>query len=351
MKGVVLAGGAGSRLRPITFAMSKQLVPIANQPILFYGLHDLAHAGITEVAIIVSPETGPEVREAVGDGSRFGINPHFILQESPDGLAHALKLALPFVDGEDCLMYLGDNLVKQGVADVVLDFDEHRPNAQILLAEVPNPSSFGVAELDEDGHVVRLVEKPADPPSNLALVGVYLFDSSVLEAVESIAPSERGELEITDAIQYLIDSGRRVRASMIGGWWKDTGKKSDLLHASHLVLEDLRTSLKGELVDCRIRGDAQVGLGSKLIDCDIVGPVVIGRGVEIERSTIGPNTTVGDGCRISDAVIRESILMEDVEVANWRLRNSLIGRSASVSGSAPPAFVELTIGERSEIVG
>ncbi|MEE9184666.1 MAG: sugar phosphate nucleotidyltransferase, partial [Acidimicrobiia bacterium] len=232
MKGVVLAGGAGSRLRPITFAMSKQLVPIANQPILFYGLHDLAHAGITEVAIIVSPETGPEVREAVGDGSRFGINPHFILQESPDGLAHALKLALPFVDGDDCLMYLGDNLVKQGVADVVEEFDEHRPNAQILLAEVPNPSSFGVAELDEDGHVVRLVEKPADPPSNLALVGVYLFDSSVLEAVESIAPSERGELEITDAIQYLIDSGRRVRASMIGGWWKDTGKKSDLLHAS-----------------------------------------------------------------------------------------------------------------------
>ena len=351
MKGVVLAGGAGSRLRPITYAMSKQLVPIANQPILFYGLHDLAEAGITEVAIIVSPETGPEVREAIGDGSAFGLEPHFIVQDSPDGLAHALKLALPFVDGDDCLMYLGDNLVKQGVADVVRDFDEHRPNAQILLAEVPNPSSFGVAELDEDGHVVRLIEKPAHPPSNLALVGVYLFDSSVQEAVDSIEPSERGELEITEAIQYLIDSGRRVRASMIGGWWKDTGKKSDLLHASELVLEDLRTSLKGELVDCRIRGEAQVGVGSKLIDCDIVGPVVIGKGVEIERSTVGPNTTVGDGCRISDAVIRESILMKDVEVTNWRLRKSLIGRAASIGGSAPPAFVELTVGERSEIVG
>ena len=351
MKGVVLAGGAGSRLRPITYAMSKQLVPIANQPILFYGLHDLAEAGITEVAIIVSPETGPEVREAIGDGSAFGLEPHFIVQDSPDGLAHALKLALPFVDGDDCLMYLGDNLVKQGVADVVRDFDEHRPNAQILLAEVPNPSSFGVAELDEDGHVVRLIEKPAHPPSNLALVGVYLFDSSVQEAVDSIEPSERGELEITEAIQYLIDSGRRVRASMIGGWWKDTGKKSDLLHASELVLEDLRTSLKGELVDCRIRGEAQVGVGSKLIDCDIVGPVVIGKGVEIERSTVGPNTTVGDGCRISDAVIRESILMKDVEVTNWRLRKSLIGRAAPIGGSAPPAFVELTVGERSEIVG
>lgn len=350
MKGVVLAGGAGSRLRPITFSMSKQLVPIANQPILFYGLHDLAEAGITEVAIIVSPETGPEVREAVGDGSVFGITPHFIVQDSPDGLAHALKLALPFIDGDDCLMYLGDNLVKQGVSDVVRDFDELRPNAQILLAEVPNPSSFGVAELDDDGHLVRLIEKPADPPSNLALVGVYLFDASVREAVESIEPSARGELEITDAIQYLIDSGRKVRASMIGGWWKDTGKKSDLLHASELVLENLRTSLKGELVDCRIRGEAQVGVGSKLIDCDIVGPVVIGRGVEIERSTVGPNTTVGDGCRISDAVIRESILMEDVEVAQWRLRNSLIGRAASIGGSAPPAFVELTVGERSEIV-
>ncbi|MCP4228045.1 MAG: glucose-1-phosphate thymidylyltransferase, partial [Actinomycetia bacterium] len=239
VKGVVLAGGAGSRLRPITFAMSKQLVPVANQPILFYGLYDLAEAGISDVAIIISPETGQEIRDAVGDGSQFGIKPEFILQENPDGLAHALKLAMPFADGDSVLMYLGDNLVRQGVADVVRDFEEHQPNAQILLAEVPDPSAFGVAELDDEGHVFRLVEKPEDPATNLALVGVYLFDATVNEALEAIRPSERGELEITDAIQYMIDSGKRVRASMIGGWWKDTGKKEDLLHASELLLESL----------------------------------------------------------------------------------------------------------------
>ena len=351
MKGVVLAGGAGSRLRPITFAMSKQLVPVANQPILFYGLRDLAEAGITEVAIIISPETGQEIREAVGDGSRFGITPEYIVQDSPDGLAHALQLAMPFVGDDSVLMYLGDNLVRQGVADVVRDFEEHSPNAQILLAEVPNPSSFGVAQLDEHGTVYQLLEKPEDPPTNLALVGVYLFDASVRDALAAIEPSPRGELEITDAIQWLIDAGREVRASMIGGWWKDTGKKEDLLHASELVLESLRTSLKGEVIDCRLRGEVQVGVGSKLVDCDIIGPVVIGKGVEIERSTIGPNTTVGDGCRITDAVVRKSILMEEVEVAHWRLRDSLVGRRASIGGSAPPAFVELTVGERSEIIG
>lgn len=351
VKGVVLAGGAGSRLRPITFAMSKQLVPVANQPILFYGLRDLSAAGITEVAIIISPETGQEIRDAVGDGSRFGITPEYILQDRPDGLAHALKLAMPFAGGDSVLMYLGDNLVRQGVADVVRDFEDHQPNAQILLAEVPNPSSFGVAQLDENGQVYQLLEKPENPPTNLALVGVYLFDSTVNEALDAIEPSDRGELEITDAIQYMIDSGRRVRASMIGGWWKDTGKKEDLLHASELVLETLLTSLKGEVIDCRLRGEVQVGLGSKLVDCDVIGPVVIGEGVEIERSTVGPNTTIGDRCRITDAVVRRSILMEEVELTHWRLRDSLIGRRASIGGSAPPAFVELTVGDRSEIIG
>lgn len=351
MKGVVLAGGSGSRLRPITFSMSKQLVPVANRPILFYGLHDIARAGIKEVAVIISPETGGEIKTAVGDGSRFGLDVTFVLQDSPDGLAHALKLALPFVDGDDCLMYLGDNLVKHGVSEVVRDFEEKRPSAQILLAEVPNPQAFGVAELDDGGHVVRLVEKPAQPPSNLALVGVYLFDATVQEAVDAIRPSARGELEITDAIQYLIDSGRPVRASMISGWWKDTGRKADLLHASELVMNDLETSIEGELVDCRIRGDVTVGPGSKLVDCDVVGPVVIGSGVEIERSTVGPNSTIGDRCRVTDAAIRHSILMDEVQIANWRLHDSLIGHAATIGGAAPPAFVELTLGERSEILG
>lgn len=351
MKGVVLAGGSGSRLRPITFSMSKQLVPVANQPILFYGLNDIARAGIKEVAIIISPETGGEIRDAVGDGSQFGLDVTFIVQDSPDGLAHALKLALPFVDGDDCLMYLGDNLVKHGVIEVVRDFESEGPSAQILLAQVPNPQSFGVAELDQDGRVVRLIEKPDVPPSDLALVGVYLFDASVQEAVDSIEPSARGELEITDAIQYLIDSGRPVRASMISGWWKDTGKKADLLHASELVMNDLKTDIQGEMIDCRVRGDVTVGPGSKLVDCDLIGPVVIGAEVELERSTVGPNSTIGDRCRVTDAAIRHSILMDDVEIANWRLQDSLIGHAAAIGGSAPPSFVELTLGERSEILG
>lgn len=352
MRGVVLAGGAGSRLRPITFAMSKQLVPVANTPILFYGLRDLAEAGITEVGIIISPQTGSEIRWAVGNGSQFGLDRvEYITQDEPLGLAHALSMAMPFVDGEDCLMYLGDNLIKRGVADTVSDFNEQRPNAQILLAQVPNPSEFGVAQLDENGVVERLVEKPKVPPSNLALVGCYLFDNSVQEAIDAIKPSARGELEITDAIQWLIDAGREVRASMITGWWKDTGKKEDLLHASELVLSDLTEDIQGELIDTDVRGAVKVGPGSRVVDSEIVGPVVIGEGVEVIRSKLGPNTTIGNGSHIHDAAIEDSLLMERAEVTNWKLRNSLLGRDTRLIGAPAPGFVELTIGERSEIVG
>ena len=352
MRGVVLAGGAGSRLRPITFAMSKQLVPVANKPILFYGLSDLADAGISEVGIIISPQTGTEIRRAVGDGSQFGLERvEFIVQDEPLGLAHALSMSMPFVDGDDCLMYLGDNLIKRGVADTVSDFKRDRPNAQILLAKVPNPSEFGVAKLDDQGVVERLVEKPKVPPSDLALVGCYLFDNSVQEAIDSIKPSARGELEITDAIQWLIDAGREVRASMITGWWKDTGKKEDLLHASELVLSDLAEDIAGEMIGTEIRGSVTVGPGSRVVDSELVGPVVIGENVEIVRSKLGPNTTIGDGSHIHDAAIEDSLLMAGAEVTNWKLRNSLLGRDTRLIGTPAPGFVELTIGERSEVIG
>lgn len=352
MRGVVLAGGAGSRLRPITFSMSKQLVPVANKPILFYGLSDLAEAGIEEVGIIISPETGGEIRRAVGKGDRFGLKRvEFIVQDRPLGLAHALDMAMPFVDGDDCLMYLGDNLIKRGVADTVTDFQEHRPNAQILLAQVPNPSEFGVAELDDEGVVVRLVEKPKVPPSNLALVGCYLFDAGVQKAIDSIKPSGRGELEITDAIQWLIDDGQEVRASMITGWWKDTGKKEDLLHASELVLSDLSEKISGEVIDTEIRGAVTIGVGSRVVDSQIIGPVVIGDNVEIVRSRLGPNTTIGHGSHIHDAAIEDSLLMDGAEVSNWKLRFSLMGANARLTGTPAPGFVELTVGERSEIIG
>lgn len=351
MRGVVLSGGTGTRLRPITFSMAKQLVPVANKPILFYGLEDLAHSGITEVGIIVAPQTGDEIRSAVGDGSRFGLDVTFIVQEEPLGLAHALKTALPFVDGHDMLMYLGDNLVKQGVADVVADFERDRPNCQILLTRVDNPSAFGVAELGTDGHVVRLVEKPSNPPSDLALVGVYLFDDHIAGAVDAIRPSARGELEITDAIQYLVETGKTVRPSIVKGWWKDTGKKEDLLHANELVLSDIETVIEGELVDTAVRGAVRVGRGSLLVDCSITGPAVIGDDVHLSRVEIGPNTAIGAGCRMTDASVENTIVLDDCEVHGWRLRDSLLGRATRLHGSAPTSFMEMTLGERSEVIG
>ncbi|MFQ5555717.1 MAG: glucose-1-phosphate thymidylyltransferase [Acidimicrobiia bacterium] len=351
MKGVVLAGGSGTRLRPITYSMAKQLVPVANKPILFYGLEDLADAGIKDVGMIIAPETGDEIRSTVGDGARFGLAITYIVQDRPLGLAHALKTALPFVAGDDVLMYLGDNLVKQGVAEIVADFERDRPNCQILLTEVDNPSEFGVVELGEGNKVVQLVEKPSRPPSNLALVGAYLFDATIAEAVDAISPSARGELEITDAIQHLVTTGRSVRPSIVRGWWKDTGKKEDLLHANALVLHDLHHEVAGEMVDSTSRGAIRVGAGSTLVDCAVTGPAVIGDGVRLSRVTVGPNTAIGDRCHISDASIEDTIILDGAEIHGWKLRNSLVGRSARLHGSAPEAFVEMTLGERSEVIG
>jgi len=351
VKGVVLAGGTGSRLRPITFSMAKQLIPVANKPIIEYGLEDLAEAGITEVGVIVSPETGGEVEAAVGDGARLGLRLNYILQDRPLGLAHALKTALPFVGGDDCLMYLGDNLVKDGVRDVVADFQEHRPNCQILLCPVDNPSSFGVADLEPDGRIRRLVEKPTVPPSNLALVGVYLFDGSIAEAVDAIRPSARGELEITDAIQHLVETQRTVRASVVSGWWKDTGTKEDLLTAQELVIPLVAHGIEGEVTGGRLEGAVHVGRGSQLVDCEVTGPVVVGDDARLTRVRLGPQTSIGHGCRLSDAAVEGSIVMDGAEVYGWRLRNSLLGRGARLHGAAPAPFVEVTLGERSEIVG
>jgi glucose-1-phosphate thymidylyltransferase len=351
VKGLVLAGGRGTRLRPITYSTAKQLVPVANKPILFYGLEDLAEAGITEVGVIVSPETGVEVKAAVGDGSAFGLAITYVTQQEPLGLAHALQTALPFIDGADVLMYLGDNLVTHGVADVVRDFEEHRPNCQILVTEVPDPSEFGVVEIDPSGHVTRLVEKPTDPPSSLALVGVYLFDSSVEEAVGSLTPSARGEYEITDAIQYLVDQGKTVRPSFVRGWWKDTGKKADLLHANRLVLEDLDHEIAGEVTGSTVSGPVLIGRGSTVTDCHLRGPMVIGSGATVARCDLGPDTAIGDECVLEDATVSGSILMDGCTVRGWRIHDSLLGHGARLDGGAPPGNVEVTLGERSEVIG
>ncbi len=351
VKGVVLSGGTGSRLRPITYSMAKQLVPVGNKPILFYGLEDLAAAGIEDVGIVISPETGAEVRAAVGDGAALGIEPTFIVQDKPLGLAHALATAMDFVAGDSVVMYLGDNLIKGGVSAVVEDFRRDQPNCQILLTPVDNPSAFGVAELGERGEIVRLIEKPKLPPSNLALVGVYLFDATIGEALQAISPSSRGEYEITDAIQWLVDQGRDVRSTLVKSWWKDTGRKEDLLHANELVLTDMEPDIQGDLIDCSARGTVQVAAGARLIDCQLTGPAVIGDGAHLTRCRIGPNTSIGARCRLVDAAIEDSIILEGVEIHGWTVHRSLIGRDSLLHGTPPARSVEMTLGERSEILG
>ena len=351
MRGVVLSGGLGTRLRPITYSMTKQLVPVGNKPILFYGLEALAEAGIEDVAVVISPETGGEVRETLQDGSVVGLRLRYVIQPEPLGIAHALRLAIEGEDPDDVLLFLGDNILRDGVAGLVHDFRSNRPAAQVLLAEVDDPRAFGVAALDENGAIARLVEKPADPPSNLALVGAYLFDPSIAEALAAITPSGRGQYEITDAIQHVLDAGKTVGYSLLTGWWKDTGKKHDLLAANELVLADLVGKVEGEVVGGPFAGPVRVAEGARLEDCTVTGPAIIGEGAELTRVIVGPNTAIGAGCRLTDASVANSIILEGSEVAGWKLHHSLLGRDCRLAGTAPTSYVDMVLGERSEIRG
>src|SRR3954467_14403962 len=254
LKGLILSGGKGTRLRPITYTSAKQLVPVANKPVLFYGIEAMAAAGIREVGIIIAPETGGEIREAAGDGTQFGVAITYIEQDAPLGLAHAVLTAEPFLGSDPFVMYLGDNLLQGGIADLVNAFRSHEPEALILLTPVPDPENYGVAELDADGGVARLVEKPSEPASDLALVGVYMFTPLIHEAAKAIQPSGRGELEITDAIQWLVDEAKPVESHIVRGWWKDTGRLADMLEVPGLILETLERRVEGELLETQIEG-------------------------------------------------------------------------------------------------
>src|ERR671918_2412280 len=302
LKGLILLGGAGTRLRPITHTSAKQLVPVANKPVLFYGIEALVEAGIGEIGIVIAPETGAEIEQAVGDGSAFGARVTYITQDEPLGLAHALLTAEDFLADGPFVMYLGDNLLRNGIKDVVDAFRESEPDALILLTQVPDPSEFGVAELDGD-RVVGLVEKPKDPPSDLALVGVYMFGSAVFEAARAIEPSWRNELEITDAIQGLIDGGKRVESRLVRGWWKDTGHLEDMLEANRLVLEDIARRIDGELVDSRVEGRVVVEKGARLERSLVRGPAVIGTGSRITDAYIGPYTSIAPEVRVSGSEV------------------------------------------------
>lgn len=353
LKGLILSGGAGTRLRPITHTSAKQLVPVANKPVLFYGIEALVEAGVTEIGIIIAPETGEEIREAAGDGSRFGAEITYIVQDKPAGLAHAVLTAEPFIGSSPFVMYLGDNLLRDGLRGLVSSFESEEPEALILLTPVDDPQSYGVAELDGEGGIVRLIEKPKDPPSNLALVGVYLFSSSIFEAARSLEPSWRGELEITEAIQKLIDDRRAVRSEVVRGWWKDTGQLADMLEANRLVLEELESSVEGEVdAESKLEGRVVVEAGAKLTRSVVRGPAVIGAGAEIEDAYIGPYTSVGDGVRICRAEVEHSIILSDsvVEDLGTRMEASLLGRNVKLTRSAGlPKTLRLLVGDRSEI--
>ncbi len=367
MKGLILSGGAGTRLRPITHTSAKQLVPIANRPILFYGIDDMAKAGIAEIGIVISPATGYEIQEAVGDGSDFGVAVTWIVQDEPKGLAHCVQIARGFLGDDDFVMYLGDNMLEQGLAGFVEGFEtsrrsalapqlgsaaSHAPSAQILLARVDDPSSFGVADVDADGSVVALVEKPSDPPSDLALVGVYLFDSSIHEAVDSIEPSERGELEITDAIQALLQSGHRVDHEVLTGWWIDTGKKDPLLQCNRLVLDSLQRRIDGEVDDTSsIDGRVVLEAGAKLINSTVRGPAIIGSGTVIEDSHIGPYSSIAIDCRVSSSEVDNTVVLRRSTVTGIpRLTDSLVGRDTEVSrGEAMPRATRLMIGDHCHV--
>src|SRR5215213_685977 len=298
LRGLILSGGAGTRLRPITHTSAKQLVPVANKPVLFYGIEALVDAGIEDIGIIIAPETGDEIRDAVGDGSGFGARVTYVLQDEPRGLAHALLTAEEYLEDGPFVMYLGDNLLRNGITDLVERFRSSEPDALILLTKVSDPQHYGVAELAGE-RVVRLVEKPKDPPSDMALVGVYMFGPSIFEAAKRIEPSWRDELEITDAIQTLIDGGSRVESHTVSGWWKDTGQLADILEANRLVLEDIERKIEGELDESsRVEGRVAIAAGATLERSVIRGPAIIGEGARIIDSYVGPYTSIEEGCEI-----------------------------------------------------
>lgn len=351
MKGLILCAGKGTRLRPITYTNAKQLVPIANKPVIFYGLEAMGNAGITEIGVVIG-ETGNEIMEVLGDGSKWGVQITFIEQNPPRGIAHAVEVAEDFLQREPFVLYLGDNLLRDGITGLVKEFNEQKPNAIILLAHVKEPRQFGVAEVNGD-KIISLEEKPKKPKSDLAVVGVYLFDSNIFDAVHKIKPSWRGELEITDSIACLLKNGCDIRSHIITGWWKDTGKKEDMLEANRMVLEDIETRVSG-FVDLKseITGRAIVEDTAQVENSVIRGPVIIGRNAKILNSYIGPFTSIGDDATVQNSEIENSIILNGSKISNieGRLEESLIGRDVVVERSmSRPRSFKMMLGDCSRV--
>jgi glucose-1-phosphate thymidylyltransferase len=351
MKGLILSGGKGTRLRPLTYTRAKQLVPVANKPVLFYSLEAMADAGIRDVGIVVG-ETGAEIRAAVGDGSRWGLDVTYIEQDAPRGLAHAVLVSEGFLGHEPFVMYLGDNLLNKGIRPFVEQFAATRPAAQILLTRVPDPRMFGVAELS-DGKVIRLVEKPKEPRSDLALVGVYMFGPAIFESVKRIRPSGRNELEITDAIQDLIDRGLEVHPHIVDGWWKDTGKLEDLLEANRLILDTLERRIEGTVdAESRIEGKVVIEAGAVIERSVVRGPVIIGARARLVHAYVGPFTSIMNDVEIRDAEIEHSIVLEGSAICDLqaRVEDSLIGRNVRIYREpVKPSAYRFMLGDNSEV--
>ncbi|RLI77058.1 glucose-1-phosphate thymidylyltransferase [Archaeoglobales archaeon] len=352
MKALILSGGHGTRLRPLTYSQQKQLIPVANKPILFYAIEDVIEAGVKEIGIIVGPNK-EQVIETVGSKD-WNAKIEFIYQGEPKGLAHAILVAEEFLGNDKFVMYLGDNILKNGIVEHMEKFkalSPNSPNSLILLTEVENPQQFGVAELDKNGRVKRLVEKPRIPPSNYALVGIYFFEPVIIEACKNIKPSWRNELEITDAIQWLIENGYRVEASIVKGWWKDTGKPEDILEANRLVLDEVNHNVKGEIANSEVRGRVVINEDTIIRNSIVKGPCIIGEETTIENSYIGPYTSVGRGCRILSSEIEDSIVMDYAEIVNaGRIVDSLIGRNVKIMKSdSLPKSRRFVIGDTSQV--
>jgi glucose-1-phosphate thymidylyltransferase len=350
MKALVLSGGKGTRLRPLTFTCAKQLIPVANKPILGYVLDQIAATDIKNIGVITAPETGQYVKDYVDDGSKWNLNVTYIPQE-PLGLAHAVKTAKPFLGDDSFVMCLGDNLTGQGLNDFLNKFKKDALDALIILKAVDNPQAFGIAQLDNNGNITKLVEKPKTPMGNLAIIGTYIFSNKIHHAIERIKPSWRGELEITDAIQEMINLGFKVKAETLNSWWLDTGKKDDILSANAKILDEyIQNEVKGTLINSTVDGRAKIADETKIVNSTIRGPCIIGKNVVVENSFIGPYSSIGDGTKIQNShveycVIQENVTIQDID----RLEESLLGKNTKITHDHRNRSIKLHVGDYSEV--